>query len=257
MLQFENFQKIYDKSARAYWWLYKGRQKSDTGLIASNTAIENMDESWAMLAETIELYGDGVYTVLLRTTPTSAGGQTTHLVQYGSGDASGVPRSVPQQPAAGVYGGLDTKGMSVQWWLERDMQMRTDLQNQQFKNFQLQMEIERLKREAQEDTQPDTLGRILGVVERNPAVLNHLGISGLFGQQPAAVGVLRHTEPIEGLDKESQDDDQGGIDLNIVVSSVYRLQTALPDVSIEDLLEQLAETAETNPDKIRLAIQYL
>ncbi len=269
MLTFDNFKRIYDKSGRPYYWLYKGKTKADGGLIASNSTVENLDEAWQSLEETLEAYGDGYFTVLLRTSPNAGSGQTSHTFLYGAEDAPAVgAATAPRRSGTPEF----EKGLNIMYFLEQSNDLRDRLSKKEMENIKLQLQLDQLRRDQENQKDPSGLDRLAGIVEKNPAILTQF-IGLLSGNpQPAAVGVLRSPQPIRPQQQppEPDDEEEDGdewedtepsgaqrISLDTIVSAVYRIQRALPEVSIQDVLEQLATSAEQDPEKIKMALKYL
>lgn len=270
MLTFDNFKRIYDKSGRPYYWLYKGKSKADGNLIDSNPTVENIGDAWKSLEETLEAYGDGYYTVLLRTSPNAGSGQTSHTFLYGAEDAPAVgAAAAPRRSATPEF----EKGLNVMYFLEQTSTLRDQLSREQMQNIRLQLQLEQMKRDQETQKDSGVLDRVVGIVEKNPSVLGQM-IGLLSGNpQPAAVGVLRSPQPIQPQRQPVEPDDDGDddgdewedtepssaqrISLDAIVGIVYRLQSALPDVNVQDVLEQLATTAEQDPGKIEMALKFL
>lgn len=267
MLTWDKFQSVWDASRRPYWWLYQGRGKGN--LIGSNSENENLVESWDALSELVETYGEGVYTVELRTSPNASRGNPVHTFQFGD-DAvvvGSVNRTAMPRPAS------DTgfmKGVDAQFLLTMQRESDARQRKLELENLELKMRNERMKEEMNDDRQPDAVGRVFSLLEKNPAVLDR--IAGLLSGGPAArpaVGVLKADKPIpkhppqqkdiedEGPEDLDDDDDEVFFSIDRAVNACSRLIRALPDYDVNDLLDKLADIAENDPGKLETAIKFL
>lgn len=253
MIPYDNFKNVFFASKRPYWWLFLGKNKNGPQ-IGTNSEVSDMEESWSLLEDLIDNYGDGVYTIEVKTSVT-APKSPMHTFFVGE-RAAAVGFSSPVSASDSF-----TKGVDMRYWLDK-----IDAANDRIRTLELeclrlqnQLDIERRSRKDAEAGQPDALGRILNVVEKNPAVLG--AITGLFGAPAsAAIGVLTHPEPIPDNDEDEDEDNEGAdndFSIDRAVVACYRLINALPDLNINDLLERLADTATADPGKIRTAIQFL
>ena len=272
MLTWESFKSVFEHGKRPYWWLYQG--KDETRLIGNNSDNENMVDSWESLSQLVDLYGPGVYTVEARTSANAGRGNTQHTFCFGDEPAqaagiagTGARSASPDHSAAFV------KGIDMRYWLDK-----ADAQNDRIRKLELELmearnRNERLKDEIRFAEKPDLTERILGVVEKQPQILSH--ITGMFagGMAPTAIGNLKANKPIPPVDpdEDEYDDDEECDDdapqkvaavsrafsLDRAVTDCYRLIKALPDQDINDLLTKLANVAERDPAKIKMAINYL
>lgn len=280
MLAYDNFRQIFEHSKRAYWWLYQGRTKVEGKLIGSNTEVENYVDSWAALDFLLQQYGDGVYCIELRSTPTSARGGTFHVFQVGEGETAQVsglsPALARVQPPD--HTAAFTKGIDMRYWLEKCDALANQVRKLELELLEMRHENNRLRDAA--DERPDFTDKILGIVEKRPEIITH--ITGMFagGQAPAAIGQLGAKKPIppapkrqrppveddpdewdQDEDDEEEDDNPATVgrtfSLDRAAGACYRLMRALPEQDINDLLEKLAAVAEKDPNKIKMAIAYL
>lgn len=278
MLTWDKFETVFTKGGRPYWQLYQGKAK--TTLIGSNMEMENIEESWQMLSELVELYGEGFYTIEVRTTPNSGRNNPVHTFQVGEAAASvgnaARPSATPT-PNDKFYSGVD-----MRFWLEREESYRAEMRKLERDLERVRMELILKKMDDKYAQQPSGTDRILGVIERQPEILNH--VIGMFtgGEQPAAIGTLKSPQKAavptqrraapappppaeeefddEDLEDDNYEDDDaqavelGGFSLDRAVTACYRLMQVLPEHNINDLLDQLSNT---DPNKLRTAIQFL
>lgn len=278
MIAYDNFKQIFlsGKPPRPYWWLYLGKSKTNGTPIGSNSEEGDLEASWGMLAELLENYGDGVFTIEVKTSVQSPRNNPTHTFYLGDrpGVAGAAVGSVATQADA------FTKGIDMRYWMDKTDTLQDKVRVLELEKLSLQnqLSLERMKRKEAEQAAPDTMSRILGVVERNPAVL--AGLSGLFGvgERPAAIGQLRGKKPpppppppasddddeeddVEDWDNEMEEYDQvtgsGNFSIDRAVNACYRLTQSLPGQDINLLLEKIASVAETDPGKIEMALKFL
>lgn len=291
MLTYENFQKIFDQGKRSYWWLYQGKNKANGTPIGSNSDNPDLVESWEALNAIIECYGDGVYTIEVKSSPNSPKNNPVHTFYVGQQptEISGLGRT--GAPAPVDHSAAFTKGLDMRYWLDKSDQQAAEIRKLELEKLALQnqLQLERMKRKEAETAAGNQSGtdRIFGLLEKRPDILT--SVVGLFtnGQPaPVAIGTLKakqnppqppknqqeqfsrqdhEYEFPDGEDEEEyfeeyEDGDGEEVtrfSIDRAVSACYRLIQALPDQDINALLEKLAGIAETNPDKIRTALTFL
>lgn len=279
MLAYENFRQIFEHSKRAYWWLYQGRTKQEGKLIGSNIDNENYVESWDALAFLIEQYGDGVYTIEMRTSPNGGRGAASHTFFVGDEPTSAaavgsVARS--HLPGSGGADAAFTKGIDMRYWLDKCDRQSDKIRELELKLIAAENENNRLREQIDNPNTPGWADKIMGIVEKRPEIISH--ITGMFagGQAPAAIGQLKAKAPVppaakkpapehdaeEYEDEEYDEDETPAVppktfSLDRAAAACYRLMRALPEQDINALLEKLAAVAENNPNKIKTAISFL
>jgi hypothetical protein len=273
MLTYENFQRVFELGNKPYWWLYLGKTKGQP--IASNHDDGDMASAWEKLNNFIESYGDGIYTVEVKSAPTVPKGNPIHT--FFVGDAPGTNTDAAR--VAGIQG-MDSnwmKGMNMQYWIDKVESLQAQVNALQLDKLRLenQLGLEKMARKASE-AQPDRIDKIMGIVAEKPEILNV--VLRLFAPQPTAIGTLSARKPIppikteeieEGYDDDEEEDykddtpvqgtqqPQQRFSIDRAVNACIRVQRALPSENVNDLLDRIANTAETAPDKIKMAINFL
>lgn len=260
-MTFENLESVFKKGNRPYWVLYKGNSK---GIVLASMSSEegekpNIDDSWNYLQEMINEFDDGTYSIELKSAPSSSRGNPFITFQVGEGsnqrvssnnavsttDTGGQPRN--------FLAGLDFK-----YFLERDTQQQQRIQDLQMELLRKEFKFEQMKRDAEQAGSPDVIGRVIGLVEKNPKILARL----FGGEEPAraAIGVLKSEKPIDvqdeedfedGDDQEEADEQPGNISIDRAVNCLVRLQKVFPDLNVNQLLERLTDFCEENPKQAR------
>ena len=264
MLTFDNFKAIFVKAAgRPYWTVYLGSTKGKRiGNNFDQGEAPDIQTSLTELVEVVELYGEGIYTVEQKRTPTASQGDV-HTFSYGEVKDTAVGRAV--QPAAAqpqsFFSGLDAK-----YFLTQTFHYQSELQKAQMDLLRAQWEVDRVKREAQErETDVSPGDRIMGFLEKNPRLIDR-AFDALTGSQPtASVGRLRSQKPIpdphQPADTDSDGDEDGyetgKIDLNALLDAAYRIQAKIPGQHVNDVLDRLADFAEEKPDQAIYLINML
>jgi hypothetical protein len=259
MLTFENFKTVFSKAAsRPYWTAYQGSTKGKRiGNNFDQGEAPDIQASLADLVEVVELYGEGVYTVEQKKTPTASQGDV-HTFAYGEVTAAvgraALPAPAQQQPQ-GFFSGLDAK-----YFLTQTFHYQGELQKAQMDLLRAQWEMERVKREAQErEADVSTGERIMGFLEKNPRIVDR-AFDTLLGQPAASVGRLKSADPIPGgpdAGEEGEEYEKGKIDLNALFDAAYRIQAKMPDQHVNDILDRLAAFVEDNPGQAANLINML
>ncbi len=274
LLSFDNFEQIFMSAKRPYWWMYQGKGKAGAQ-IGSNTEVGDLADSWAQLSNLINLYGDGVYTVETRSHITSAKGQHYHTFAYGNPDLSAAapqPAQVgfiaPPRVAAPTTTPENNpfyKGLDMKYWVDRVDTLQDKLRRVEMELLTANQKMYLMKQEARMAEQPDGMTKVLGFLEKQPALV--AGLANLFtGQpQPTAIGTLRKeakVPPPVVSDDEDYDEDEdetyaAGMSIDRLVASAYRIAQAMQDVDVNELLEKVAAVAESDPGKLRTALKFL
>ena len=275
MLTFDNFKQVFTKAKKPFWILYKGT--GTTNQIASRLDDEGEDTnilaSLERLEEVILLYGDGVYTVSCRSSKTASRGNDTHTFLFGEAPSkttvSGTSAPAPAaHPASSFFSGLDAR-----YFLEQSASLQNQLNAAQMEILKKEMQLQMLKQEAKAEAEKDK-GSIAGFLEKNPSIVRDL-IGMVSGAQPSRVGVLRTDQPIpnpvqpignpvaieadsdDDNDDEGEDYEPGKVDFNALFDCAVRLQRAIPNMHVNELLDRLTEFAEDKPDQVQFLLTQL
>ena len=271
MLTFGNFESIFTKAGKPCWTLYKGASKgSQIGSYYPDQGEgePDMAGSWTRLKELVETYGDGVYTVECKSSRNTSKGNDQHTFMLGE-VAGKVPAQVgnftpPAHPAASFFNGLDAK-----YFMEQSSALQQQLFAIQMQLMQKEMELQRIKWEAKTKKEVVTgTDRIMGLLEKNPQIINNA--LGVLAGQPVAIGTLKAQEPIPPISapvnqRDDEDDDEEDdnyeypttIDLNLLFIAAQRIQNAIPEIPVNQLLDRLANFCEKNPDQARQALNMM
>lgn len=262
MISFNNFEQVFLKAKKPYWVLYKGTSKGSQQ-IGSNLQEDDsegkldMSDSLHSLRELIELYGDGTYTVECRPNPRASRGNDTHTFFVGEPSKSASVQAARQDhPISGFFAGLDGK-----YFLDQIGALRDEHQRAQIALLRKEMEIAELKRQLKEDNQPGIGEKILGIVEKNPALLDRV----FGGSAPTAIGHLKakkgQNEVPENRAEENDEEEYayepGKLDFNALVESAMRIQQLLPDMHVNEVFDALADFLEDNPDQAKGYLKML
>jgi len=262
MISFDKFGNIFLRANKPWWVLYKGANKGQqigsnfSGALRENDLVETplIDSSLNDLTQLIEDYGDGIYTIELRSHPKASRGNDIHQVmvgdvQTGKRDASAVS-GIGNNPAVGFFAGLDGR-----YFMDQIAGKTTALQDTQLALLKKEMEVQDLKRQLKESAQGSDLGdKVFGLLEKQPQILERL----LGGAAPAAVGLLRADKPIpaqnESAENRVENDEEeyepytpGRLDFNDLVDDAMRIQRAIPALHINDVMADLADFVEKDP----------
>ena len=204
-------------------------------------------------------YGDGIYTLECRTHPQTSRGNDQHTFMVGNveerqpGRVAGVAQV---NPAVGFFQGMDAR-----YFMDQISGATTEKQNMQMELFRKELEIDRLKRELKDKGMKVTpADRIFGLLEKNPKI-----IEGILSGNGVAVGLLKADKPIPETPENGVDDSEeyedaytpGKLDMNALVECAMRIQTAMPDVHVNETLDGLADWIETNPTQAREYLKML
>lgn len=251
MLTFDKLRAIFERGKKPYWTLYKGNGKGQQ--IGTNCLLTDdkptLESAWDDLESLVSNYGDGVYSLECRTNPTASRGNDLHVFMVGNVEekVNRVAGGSFQNPAIGFFQGLDAR-----YFMERISGAEQSTNSLQLQLLQKEFEIQSLRRELKDKKEKvTTADRVFGFLEKNPQVIDRL----FDGQAPAAVGVLKGSNPIpetsenraENADEDEYEYEPGRIDLNALSEAAVRIQTALPGRHVNDVLDGLAEWIESNP----------
>jgi hypothetical protein len=261
MITFDKFENIFMRANKPWWVLYKGANKGQqigsnfSGALRETDAVEapTIDSSFNELSQLLSDYGDGVYTVEMRSHPKASRGNDMHQVAVGEAPTSrrdAVSGIGNNNPAVGFFQGLDGR-----YFMDQISGKTNALQEAQLALLKKEMEVQDLKRQLKEKVQGGDLGdRVFGLLEKQPQILDRL----LGSSAPAAVGLLRAEKPIPAQNKSAEngteygDEDgesytPGKLDLNDLVEDAMRIQRAIPGMHINDVFAGLADYVEKDP----------
>lgn len=271
MLSFDNLETIFNDAGKPCWTLYKGPTKGQQ--IGSyypdvEDATPDMADSWTRLANLIEKYGDGIYTLECKSRRTTSKGNDQHTFLRGEMPGKVADKvgnfTPPAHPAASFFNGLDAR-----YFMEQSNTLQQQLFALQMQLMQKEMELQRVRMEAKTKKEVITgTDRIMGLLEKNPQIINNA--LGVLAGQPVAIGTLKAQQPIPtaapvGNFADEEDDDQGegqdytpgSIDLNALFLAAQQIQTALPDLHVNEILDRLADFCEANPEQARQALNMM
>lgn len=255
MLTYDKLQQVFERARKPYWTLYKGGSKGVQ--IGTNSTISNSDEkptisdAWDDLNAILESYGDGIYTLECKSSPTASRGHDLHTFMVGNVSEeprrSGTSRMEAVNPAIGFFQGLDAR-----YFMDQISGANMNAQQLQLEVLKKEMEIQNLKRDLREKKETvSTADRIFGVIEKNPALIERV----LGAGTAANIGVLKSEKPIpdttEDVDEENDEPEAyepGKLDLNALADCAMRIQKAIPDQHVNDVLYDLTEWIEDNPE---------
>lgn len=260
-MTFENLESVFKKGNRPYWVLYKGNSK---GVVLASLSSEDgerpaIDDSWNYLQEMINEFDDGTYSIELKSAPSASRGNPFLTFQIGEGGSprNGNNNTTPISDTGGQPRNF-LAGLDFKYFLERDSLQQQRIQDLQMELLRQEFRFNEMKRDAEQSNQPDVIGRVIGLVEKNPKILSKL----FGGEEPAraAIGVLKSEKPIvddpdmdDDKDDEFDDEDEkpGNISIDRAINCLVRLQKVFPDLNVNQLLERLTDFCEDNPKQAR------
>lgn len=263
-MTFENLESVFKKGKRPYWVLYKGNSKGTVlaSMYEDDDGKPGIDDSWNSLADVMNEFDDGIYSIELKSSPTSSRGNPFLTFQVGDGSA-GIQRGNSSTTMQAADSGAQPRnflaGLDFKYFLERDAQQQQQINDLKLDLLRQEFKVQNIRREAEEKPEADVVGRILGLAERHPKIIAKW-LGGEEQQTRAAIGVLKAEKPIvEEIedDDEFDDDDQQGISIDRAVICLYRLQKVFPDLNVNELLEQLTDFCEANPKQARNILSSL
>lgn len=262
-MTFENLETVFKKSNKPYWYLFKGNTR---GTVLASAFFEDEEpdnaKSWDQLAEIMREFDDGTYSVELRTTPNSS--RNNPFITFQMGDAPRASGSAQATAVAGAEPRGFMNGLSMQYFLEQNRRDWTEIQDLKMEVLKKDFELRQLKTEQDQKEQPDLIGRVFGLVEKNPHIL--LRLLGDGPEAKAAIGVLKAEKPIGTTAKPADDQDEeeeyedeppGNISIDRAVNCLVRLQKVFPDRNVNQLLEDLTDFCEEDPEKAAQILDYL
>ena len=252
----EAFEDKFFKDGYPYWKAFEGKSTGKSAF-AQNSSLENMDESWQRLKDTVfETCDGGTATILTRSSWHAKDGLVVTVTWGNSTPSIGGMHPANQS-------GFNTGGIAG---LQQIMGFAQDIMKQQMQplidGIQKSFEIERLKdkitylEEAEAPTTKDMV--IEGITSRLPQLIDTF--LGRRSSAPA-IGVLggQAERPIQGNDddEEEQPMKQHTMDLNAVVNSAQVLQQVFPQYNVSELLMNLAKYCQSNPSQAEMVIKMI
>jgi hypothetical protein len=90
-LSVDNFRTKFFQDGNPYWRVFKGRNAGkESFVIAANTSMEDMEQSWSMLEQTFSLYPYGSVTVVTKSSPHAKDGIQS-WIEWGQQPAAAGP----------------------------------------------------------------------------------------------------------------------------------------------------------------------
>lgn len=242
----------FEMQGRPYYTVYRQNKEQSGNYADTNTDNENetMESAMARLNRWMALQTSGQFFIVAHDSQktTSKGRAETHFT------LSAVAQAVPmqQQPVQGI----GSIGMVTMQEVEAKAQ-------EMFNNLIIKHELEKLRLQVKElETQNKQLQQgsqapikqFLGAI--NPYIPNIMagfgfkpGVNGL--PQPTAGPLPNHTDAGTVADERGQEYYQG-----VVQQFCHKLGEVFPD-EWADILVKLTNTLESNPDKIKMALNFL
>lgn len=250
ILDINNFRQKFIQDGYPYWRVYKGRNAGkDSLVIAVNTSVGNMEESWNLLQQALSLYPYGSVTVVAKSSPHAKDGIQS-WVEWGQ---QPTPTG---QPAIAGFNGPATSISGIEQMWNFSQSMFNSQVAPMIEGIKKDNEIQRLKEriEALESEQPLTAKEKLieGIADNVPTILQT--IMGLLkpGQQlQPAIGTLGQQQP------EDQVNGEGNIDLNVIFNVAQDLSETFPEYDVNVLLINLAKFCKGNKDQATMVIKMI
>lgn len=251
MLTYEGLKAIFGRAKKTQWILYKGQSKgTQIGSYISDEEI-SVEDSLAELEQIMSAYGAGVYTIECRAGKTHSKGNDLHTFTFGDINVGAVTKSGVTLPVSTS----ETKffqGLDARYFMDQQLTLQQQVMNLQLEVMKKEMAITELKRDLKDaEKEPDDNG-IIGFIGKNPALVGKIIDRVLPGAPAAAIGVLKSeqaTVPTPETDDEGYETDR--LDLNALADAADRIQTAIPDIPVNTILDKLAAYCEVNPQQAR------
>jgi hypothetical protein len=248
-----NFYKIEDKP---YWVIYRGHNKTQD-IVSSNTTVSDKDLSWQKINDVMFFQPDGVYFIVLKSSPNSSGNNPTFSFTKGA----------YQAPASGI-GGMAQMGGSMYnqnphlYGIGSPVYLEIDKKNNEIKkleleNLSLRNEIQLLKIEYKSKEKVSGIDKLFANEFLVGKVLD------IFGNQQAAgvAAIVQGSggQPVNLSDmNEKQEKELSNQEIAVMYfERLQRIENAMPDLDLLETMEKLAILAETNPAKLKLALSFL
>jgi hypothetical protein len=288
VMSIESYQDKFLKDVRPYWKLYG---KGNT-LIAKNTDIENITESWEMLENQMNRFPFGNVKIITFSDPSArqdTGWETA--VSWGN-QVGSTGGQVHSQQNQGFGGNMMQMLQMMQFFQNQsDARLKESLANSEArfkesmlmmeKMFKLQRDNEKLKEELDTDDTPvkeQLLAEIIGCVKPiGEAVAEKIKtggfkIPGLSQPQPQAqLGTIGQAKPKKQAEKTSEATPEPTMEapkeaiqttskrvsLDRMTMAAQRIQRVLPSEHINEVLDLLAAFVEANPDQVMELLNQL
>lgn len=256
-LSVDNFRTKFFQDGNPYWRVFKGRNAGkESFVLAANTSMEDMEQSWSMLEQTFSLYPYGSVTVVTKSSPHAKDGIQS-WIEWGQQPVQ------PGQPAISGFnnssGSMGIHGIEQMWNFSQSMfqsQVKPMIEAVKKDN-----EIEMLKnriRDLEESPGSPKDMIIAGIAENIPGILQT--IIGLVQPQRAAqsaIGTLGQQQPPFSPAGEDNDQDGAPIDLNVIYNCALSLSETFPEHDVNELLINLAKYCKTNKGQATMLIKMI
>lgn len=257
ILTVDTFKDKFFKDGYPYWKAYEGKSTSKSPF-AQNGNLENLDESWQHLEDTVFGACDGGTVTILTKSSWHAKDSLIVTVTWGnSTSAIGGVHPSGQMPMMG--GGIAGLQQIMGFAQELVKQQITPL----IEGMQQKFEIERLKDKIaqMEDAEgPTTKDMVIeGITSRLPELID--SFLGRRASAPA-IGVLgqKAEKPVESDDDDESNPplkERRAMDLNAVVNAAQVLQNVFPEYNVSDLMYNLAKYCQANPSQAQMVIKMV
>ena len=249
----DTFRDKFFKDGYPYWKAYEGKNTSKAAF-AQNSQLENLDEAWQHLEDTV--FGaceGGTATILTRSSWHAKDGLVV-TVTWGNSPAAigGMHPGLQQNFGGGGIAGLQQIMGFAQEIVKQQMEPLIQGLKQSFEIERLKDKIVQLE-EAEGPTTKDMV--IEGITSRLPDLID--SFLGRRASAPA-IGVLG-SKPVPETEEESEIVPMKvrTIDLNAVVNSAQALQTVFPQYDVSVLLMNLANYCQANPGQADMVIKMI
>lgn len=265
VMSIANFEDKFKDDLRPYWKIFIGRGYKVQ--VDGNMEMENIDESWTMLYNSLSRYDSGTFKVLTFSNPNatnSSGWETTIKTGNGVGATSSNNNRVQGMANMEMF------KMMQFFQSQQDARLKAELAAAEIRakeNMKFMKEIIELKHEkaelkgtleaGTESAKEALVGELIASVSPLVDVITD-AIRYKFMpdiqpiREPAQLGTAGQKELPVATEKKQVAKTKAvkAISFNRLVQATNKMQAALPDYDINECIELLAAFAEREPKKV-------
>lgn len=264
VMTIDNFEEKFRDDLRPYWKIFAGRGKT---LICSNLELENMDESWDLLANQLSRYDTGTFKVLTFSNPAAPNHSAWEtVVKIGNASIANTRITKPQTMDGSYFKmmqhfqaqsdkAIATAVAAADARAKRDMEFMEKMIALKNDNAALAGALEAPNTSMKEQLYSEIIDNVPSIIE---------GIKDFLKPKIQPV----QTAQLGTMGQEAPTAKQRVVDNNIPVTpkrisfdrmavAAQRIQKAIPEEHINDLLDLIAGFCEQSPQQVKMLLKQL
>lgn len=267
VLSIEAFEEKFKDDIRPYWKAFAGR--GTKVVIGTNTELENIEESWTKLSTSLGRYDSGTFKVLTFSNPSATNGTGWEsVIKIGAG-VSGVnsqrqPQGMGNMQIFQMMQHFDAQAERRERAAVAAAQAAADIRMNFMKemlelkndNAALAGALEDGNGSAKEQLVTELISSVSPLVEAFTDWMK-LGFVRPVDTtaQLGTMGQKEIEQPV--VAKETAKPKQKGVSFDRLAMAAKRIQKAIPEHHVNDLMDLVAGFAEQSPDQVKALVNQL